>query len=517
MRTKKDQIKEAAETNLETFIRIIMPNRVLGSIHCEVISWLTREDAKSHRLLLMPRDHQKSFIAAAYCVWLITRNPAIRILYISSTSNLATKQLKLIKDILTSDRYRFYWPEMVNEDEGRRTKWTETEIAVDHPLRKVEFIRDPTVYAAGLNTNTTGMHADETVFDDVVIMENAYTEDAREKTRQQVSLLASVESTTSRQLVVGTRYHPQDVYSDMLKMRIEVWNDDGSMNEDLSGDLYESKQFQVEDRGDGTGQFLWPVQYRNDGKPFGFNQQILARKKAQYLDRIQFRAQYYNDPNDYENAGITRECFQYYDKRYLTKEQGHWFFKGKRLNTFAAMDFAYSLSKRSDFTAIVVVGVDGSGDYYVLDVDRFKTDKISDYYTHILSIHQKWDVRKLLAECTAAQSVIVTDLKHNYIRPNGLALSIEDRKPTRHEGDKEERIEAVLQPRYENRQIWHYQGGNCQTLEDELILKKPPHDDCKDALAYAIEACVIPTMSRRSSMGTSKNVVSHPRFGGYGL
>jgi hypothetical protein len=50
---------------------------------------------------------------------------------------------------------------MVNEDEGKREKWTESEISVDHPKRKEEFIRDPTVLAAGLTTTViTGLHFD---------------------------------------------------------------------------------------------------------------------------------------------------------------------------------------------------------------------------------------------------------------------------------------------------------------------------------------------------------------------
>jgi len=64
-------------------------------------------------------------MAGYYAAWLITRDPSVKILYISSTANLATKQLKFIKDILTSDVYRIHWPEMINRDEAKREKWTE--------------------------------------------------------------------------------------------------------------------------------------------------------------------------------------------------------------------------------------------------------------------------------------------------------------------------------------------------------------------------------------------------------
>jgi hypothetical protein len=112
-----------------------------------------------------------------------------------------------------------------------------------------------------------------------------------------------------------------------------------------------------------------------------------------------------------------------------------------------------------------------------------------------------------------AQEVIVKDLKQNYIRKHGLALSIDEYRPTRNEGTKLERVHAILSPKYDNLQIWHYQGGNCQILEDELVVRKPPHDDVKDALASAIDVSVAPSIQMSSSQDTAE-VYTHSRFGG---
>lgn len=506
MKSNTDKIRYAAEADLETFIRLVHPNRVLGEVHKELIRWITAKERSTHRLVLLPRDHMKSAIAGFYAAWRITKNPAIRILYISSTANLANKQLKFIKDILTSSIYRRYWPEMVNVDEGRREKWTETEIAVDHPLRKLENLRDPTVFAAGLTTTITGMHSDINILDDVVVRDNAYTEENRHKVEQQYSQLASIEGTDSEQLVVGTRYHPRDLYHTLGTMVVSDFNEVGEPVGQYN--LYDKFERQVEVE----GVFLWPRQKREDGKWFGFNRAILERKKQQYLDRTQFRAQYYNDPNDPEGEGIKAEHFQYYEKGFLSKVNGQWHLKNSRLNIFAAVDFAYTTGVRSDYTSIVVVGVDGSNNYYVLDIERFKTNEIAVFFDKILRLHQKWDFRKIKAEITAAQSMIVQDLRLNYIRPYGLALSIDDFKPLKYQGSKEERILAALQARYQNRQIWHFKGGHCETLEEELLLSHPPHDDIKDALATAIEACVAPTIQRLSS--NRQSLQYHSRFGG---
>lgn len=507
-------VKLAAEQDLEVFIRLVHPGRMLGQLHQDVIRWWTREDAKSHQLLLLPRDHQKSALVAYRVAWEITKNPAIRVLYISSTANLATKQIKFIKDILTSPVYRFYWPEMVKVDEGKREKWTESEFSVDHPLRKQEFVRDPTVFTAGLTTSITGLHCDIAVLDDVVVKENAYTEDGREKTKQQYSLLSSIEGTGSQEWVVGTRYHPRDLYNDMLEMEIEIFDDSGDIVEKQS--LYEVYQTQVEDRGDGTGQFAWPRQQRSDGKWFGFNVHELAKKRAQYLDKIQYRAQYYNDPNAYETSVIKREWFQYYDTKFIQRVAGRWFFKDRRLNIFAAVDFAFSLRKTADYTAIVVIGVDKDYNYYVLDIDRFKTELISEYFNRILSLHVKWDFRKIVAEVTVAQQVIVNDLKNSYIKKHGLALSIDEFRPTRELGSKEERINAILQPRYANRQMWHYSGGNCQLLEEELLSPNPAHDDIKDSLSNAVNIAISPSFytTRSKINDNSFGYIGSERFGG---
>ena len=506
-----DIIREKALSDLEVFIRLVDPKRVLGQCHTSLISWWTRQGAKSHQLVLFPRDHQKSALAAYRVAWEITKNPSIRVLYISSTSKLAIKQLKFIKDILTSDIYRFYWPEMVNVEESKREKWTETEISVDHPKRKEERVRDSTIFTAGLTTNIVGLHCDIAVLDDVVVDDSAYSEEGRSRVRDQASYLASIAGTDSKLWAVGTRYHPKDLYNDFMEMVVEEYNEDGELAN--SYHLYELYERPVEDIGNGAGQFLWPRKKTQDGRWYGFDIKELAIKKAQYSDPTKFRAQYYNNPNEVGGASITSEMFQYYDRSHLRNDGGKWYYKLTRLNVFAAVDFAYSTNRNADFTAITVVGVDQKNNYYILDIDRFKTSTISEYFDRILKLHIKWDFRKIRAEVSAAQEVIVKDLKENYIRAYGLALAIDEHRPT---VKKEERIEANLQPKYHNQQIWHYKGGNCELLEEELIYQRPAHDDIKDCLSSCIEICVPPSFANtiNTARNKEKNQYFNSRFGG---
>jgi phage terminase large subunit-like protein len=504
---KEDQ-KKLAESDLEEFIKLVQPRRWLGSLHRDTITWWTSSKAKRHQLLLLPRDHMKSALIVLRAAWEITKDPTVRILFISANSNLAIKQLKSIKDILTSDVYRSYWPEMVNQGEAKRELWTSREISVDHPKRREFYVREPTVFTAGLTSNIVGLHCDIAILDDVVVAGNAYTEEGREKVRDQYSLLSSVETVNSREWVVGTRYHPNDLYSSLIDMEVDQFNDTGDKVH--SEQLFEVKEHPVEV----GGQFLWPREKQLDGKWYGFDDKVLADKRSQYLNKIHFRAQYYNDPHDVDSSPIKRNLFQYYDVNYISKRDFNWYFKRERLNLAAAVDFAYTTGKKSDSTSIVVVGADGLGNYYVLDIDRFKTDKISEYFSHILKLYEKWGFRKIRAEVTAGQSVIVKDLKDNYIRKHGLALTIDESRPTRWIGSKEERIMATLEPRYASGSIWHYTGGHCQTLEEELIFSNPAHDDVKDSLASAIDFITAPVNSYRHSAISQPAFMYHGRFGG---
>ena len=503
-----DQIRQAAENDLEFFIQLVAPQQLLGDCHKEVIEWWTREDARNYQLLLFPRDHGKSRLIAYRVAWELTKDPTLRVLYISATANLAEKQLSFIKGILTSEIYRRYWPQHVNQEEGKRSRWTNSEISLDHPLRKEENVRDPSIFTGGLTTSLTGLHCDIAVLDDVVVAENALTSEGRSKVASQYSLLSSIEGADAREWVVGTRYHSKDLYNDLMEMKEVLYDAEGEQTGE--DNIYEILEKPVEDQGDGTGQFLWPKQQRKDGKWFGFDIATLAKKRGKYLDKGQFKAQYYNDPSDPDNVPVSRDKIQYFDRKHLHLDNGHWHYKDSKLNLFGAIDFAFSLRSKADYTALVLIGVDSDNNVYVLDIDRFRTDRISEYFDHIFELHSKWSFRKLRAEVTVAQMAIVKQLK-DLIKQHGLALSIDEFRPNKQQGNKQERIASVLEPRYDNLQMWHYRGGNTQYLEDELSTRNPPHDDVIDALASAVDMAVRPT--RNLNRKRENNIVwANSRF-----
>lgn len=513
MPPRAKEVRELAEANLFFFARLVNPGYVYGSIHRELFTWMQdytlygQGQVSSNKFIMLPRAHLKSHMVATWATWMIIRHPEITILYVSATAELAITQLFAIKNILGSDLFKKYWPEFIHPDSGKRTKWTERSIIIDHPKRKKEGIRDATIKIAGLDTNTTGWHADVICADDLVVPENAYTEQGRDMVAKKASQFTSIRNAGGFTLACGTRYHPSDIYATWKEQVTEIYRDGEFAGKEMVWDI---KEYAVEE----DGIFLWPRRIRSDNKAFGFDVGTLARIKAEYIDRTQFYAQYYNDPNDPSSERINREVFQYYSPRLLKKDGSRWSYNGKRLNIYAAVDFAYSLNAKADYTAIVVIGIDGDKNIYVLDIDRFKSVKTIEYFQHIMSLHTKWGFRKLQAEVTAAQKTIVEDIKQ-YAKDAGANLSVLEYRPNRYEGSKEERIVAILEHRYENMQMWHLEGGWTGILEEELVQSRPAHDDIKDALASAVSIAIAPVRSSGDKLADFFTRTKTSRFGGW--
>lgn len=496
-------IREKCEADLVSYIKVIAPYAEMAQVHEDFCYFLQKKEGCAYRLGLLPRAHRKSFLIAMYACWLIARNPAVTILYLSATSDLAESQLRVIKQTLESPTHRKLWPTLINEEEGKRSRWTATEICVDHPSRNTEGIRDSTVKTGGLTTTTTGAHADVIILDDLVEPNNN-SQSGRKLVSERYSQLQSILNPDGVIRCVGTRYDPNDLYGDLIATEEDVYNKKGEF-------VGVRKQWEVFQRVVETdGEFLWPRKRRlKDGKYFGFDAQQLARIYAGYTDKTQFYAQYYNDPNRGGSRGFDVSLFQYYDKSKLKSEGGVWRIGGQTLYTYAAMDFGFTLSERSDSTVIAVVGIDNLKNRYVLELDRFKTDSIKEYAEHIIRAHAKWNIRKMRAEISVAQSVIVKQIKE-ILSERGVRLQIEESRPRK---EKQERITANLLPLYEESKIWHYRGGNCELLEYELTNAHPEHDDIKDALSDAVEIA-IPPVTGHFINRTVKTPVSIGRFGG---
>lgn len=507
-KSTKQQIKETAEADFFFFCELVNPGYCYGEIHREVAAKMSQEDVLD-QLILLPRGHLKSHMMACWAAWAITRNPATSILYVSATESLAILQLSAIKAILESDTYRRYWPNMVHPEEHKRTQWAMKDIKVDHPERRKYGVRDATVAARGITANTTGMHCDILLFDDIVVPANAYTEDGRASVAAGYSQLSSVLNPGGITKVVGTRYHGADIYATMINATDEIVDDNGEVLETV-------KLFDVFERVVETdGVFLWPrTQNPENGKWYGFNRQVLSKIRAKYFvanERPQFYAQYYNNPSDSGSDRVDSENFQEMDPRRLVydKAEGCWTYMGLRLNITLGGDLAYTTKPTSDYTAFAVVGVDQQGFYYILDLVQFKTDKYQKYADEFIKLLRRWQFRKAKIETVAGANVIVNFIRDK-VRETGIPCSVVGDKPVK---EKKERQAAVLEPLYDSHTMFHTPGGLIRVYEEQITLARPAHDDIADAVVNAVSIATVPRRTRNNN-STVSDLSAHPRFGG---
>ncbi len=201
--------------------------------------------------------------------------------------------------------------------------------------------------------------------------------------------------------------------------------------------------------------------------------------------------------------------FTYYDRKFLREEKGTWYFKEQPLSIFAAMDVAWTTGESSDYTAIAVVGLDAEGFYYVLDLDRFKTQDYEEYYDKVRTLHDYWGFKKLRVETNSGGKLVANQLE-TYTRQEGRSLIIDTAYTSSNVGKKTERHGSVLEWRYKKK------GGLTPDLEDEIVMARPAHDDLEDALCAAVEIAKPPSARalRAQSLKRDNVVIASDRFGG---
>jgi len=512
----QQEIVELCRTNLFAFAKLINPHYAYGDVHEEVFAWLSNPEANKRQLLLLPRGHLKSHCLAVYAVWRITYEPWITICYLSAGEDLAKDQIYAIKNMLTSATYKKYWPEMLKDDEGQREQWSAYSFNVDHPERKRRGIRDHTLIVKTVKSNAIGLHCDLLLPDDVVVPQFADTATGRSEVNRSLAQFTSILNPRGEIKACGTRYHPEDLYQSYLDTFYKVWDEhEGRFTG--SAKLWDIFQRQVEDKGDGTGNFLWPLQRNPDtGDAYGFDVQTLAIIRSEYESKgqlVQFYCQYYNDPNAVDTQRISRGAFQYYDRKNLKVTGGVTYYRNTKLSVFAAMDVAWSESGTSDYTAIAVIGMDAEANIFILDLIQFKTTSFAEYYDEVINLHYKWGFKKIRVETNAGGAFVKQELER-LIRQNGNVLTVEGKAVVKTAGNKRERKGATLEWRYADKKIWHYKGELNTEFEDQVILERPRHDDLCDAFVAVIDIAKPPGKRTETTRVMETNVVYDRRFGG---
>lgn len=163
------QVAELAREDPNVFAEYIH-ERPQAEIHRVMQSWWTLHpdsDIEQHRGI------GKTVQAITRCAWDIGKRPDVRIKYVQQSDDEAKKSVRLLKQLLESNRYKEIFPHI----EPDRTRWGSHQLSV-----MGSSDRDATVQASGIFGNAGGRF-DIIIFDDICDLKNSVQQPAK---REQV-------------------------------------------------------------------------------------------------------------------------------------------------------------------------------------------------------------------------------------------------------------------------------------------------------------------------------------------
>ncbi len=318
---RKKILRKKAKSNLFWFSRAVL-GYDLQPFHKE---WCAILQTESRILLLAPRGSYKSTVASvAYPLWLLVNNNNFRILIRSGTDKLAKSFLREIKGHIEHNALFQY---LFGNWKRKSTHWKEMSIIVPRSKR----MKEVSIAVAGIGSNVVSQHYDVIIDDDIVTRKNVETAEMREKVKRAWQEDFGLLLTHGQNVVIGTRWHPRDLYGEILQ------------NPSFNRILFTAHK---ED-----GSLLFPKV---------LSEEFLNKQKA-IMGTALYRAQYENDPSAFKKGAtmFKREWFG------IVREYPH---DGKKVRYW---DLAGTKSRKSDFTVGVLM-TEKDGIYYIVDVKKHR-------------------------------------------------------------------------------------------------------------------------------------------------
>lgn len=176
------------------------------SHHFDIAQWLQdRDDAGDINLLLLAfRGCGKSTLIGLYAAWRLVLDPNLRILVISADDHLAIRMVRNVRRII--ERH----PACVDILPENPNEWASDRFTVLRP----GDLRDPSMVAAGITGNITGMRADLIICDDVEVPNTSDSADKRNELRARLHELSFIKSSNATMLYIGTPHAFDTIYAD---------------------------------------------------------------------------------------------------------------------------------------------------------------------------------------------------------------------------------------------------------------------------------------------------------------
>lgn len=212
MNDSLDLIRQAAHDSLLFVCRLLKFNDVNERTHGDIITSL--EDSTRRKLICVPRGCLKSSICCvAYPIWLLIRNPDLRILIDSELFTNSSNFLREIRQHLESPLFKMLFGEWIG------SVWNQSEIIIKQ--RKL-FKKEASVTVGGIGTTKVGQHYDVIIGDDYNSPNNTNTPENAQKVIAHYKYNVSILENDGTMAIIGTRYAASDLIGHILSNELQI-------------------------------------------------------------------------------------------------------------------------------------------------------------------------------------------------------------------------------------------------------------------------------------------------------
>lgn len=176
-------------------------------IHVAICYFLENCDARV-RVLRVFRGCGKSTILGVFDAWLYYKDPTLRILHQGSDDKTAYKTSRDVQNILKT--HPLTRKTIGQKIKGQVEFWWTLEGFKKDP-------RNPSMQAAGITSNITSSRADYIQNDDVEVLKNVLTPEAREKVRHRMGEQVHIAVPGAQKDFIGTPHSHESIYDDKIE------------------------------------------------------------------------------------------------------------------------------------------------------------------------------------------------------------------------------------------------------------------------------------------------------------
>lgn len=435
---------EACQNNFLDFVNYCWPQFIAGRHHhiiAEKLERVARGELKRLIINMAPRHTKSEFASFLFPAWMMGRNPDMKIIQATHTTELAVNFGRKTKNLLESDEYKTIFPDVkLAADSKASGRW--------------DTNKGGMYYAVGVGSNLAGRGGDLVIIDDPhseqTAMSNAGFDDAWEwytgGPRQRLQPGGSI-------VLVQTRWDERDMTGQLLRQ----------MAKDPLADQWEVVELPaIFEEGTPKEMPCWPE--------FWSIEDLVAVRAS--IPPYKWNAQYQQNPTGDENAIIPREWWRRWQRDTVPQLQF----------VIQSYDTAFSKKTTADYSAITTWGVfypeeGGPPNLILLDSKKGRWD-FPELKALAFEHYEFWDPDTVIIEAKASGTPLTHELRQT-------GIPVVNYTPSRG-ADKVARVHAVS-PLFEAGMVWVPDTPFADELIEEVAaFPNGMHDDLVDSMTQAL-------------------------------